>query len=121
MKKLFKMKLQDVLKYWTAKKFWNVYKENATLLAFAEKGINYLILEINQKEKDVEYGFQGLHLTLYHPLPSIIFFKQNFMVAEDMVPDIARLLGVQVHCIPSFSMHAQQINMSLVELCKDNL
>lgn len=78
-------------------------------------------MEINQKEKDVEYGFQGLHLILYHPLPSIIFFKQNFMAAEDMVPDVARLLGVQVHCIPSFSVQAQQTNMSLVGLCEDNL
>ena len=80
-----------------------------------------MILEINQKEKDVEYVFQGLHLILYHSLPSIIFFKQSFMVAEDMAPDVARLLGVQVHCIPSFSMQAQQTNMWLVALCKDNL
>lgn len=49
MKKQFKMKLQDVLKLLDSKKFWKIQKGNATLLAFAEKDINYLILKIKKK------------------------------------------------------------------------
>lgn len=43
------------------------------------------------------------------------------MVEGDLVSDVAGLLGVQVHCIPSLNMQPQQTNMLLVALCKDSL